>query len=80
MHAFERGESLANSARHDQCDSSDVVKQHEISKQLSFHFDGDRLGLAPVSLAPFNLLRNAGFDHRLTRPLVRSCFAEYAGL
>src|SRR6478672_3363576 len=23
------GESLANSARHDQCDSSDVVKRHE---------------------------------------------------
>jgi len=28
----------------------------KISKQLPFHLDGDRLGLAPVSLAPFNLL------------------------
>jgi hypothetical protein len=29
LSVVQRGESLANSARHDQCDSSDVVKRHE---------------------------------------------------
>jgi hypothetical protein len=50
LSVVQRGESLANSARHDQCDSSDVVKRHENPETALFHLDGDRLGLAPVSL------------------------------
>ena len=29
LSVVQRGESVANSARHDQCYSSDVVKRHE---------------------------------------------------
>ena len=48
LSVVQRGESVANSALHDRCYSSDVVKRHENLETARFHLDGDRRGLAPV--------------------------------
>jgi hypothetical protein len=47
LSVVQRGESVANSARHDQCYSSDVVKRHENPETVLFQLDGGRLDSRP---------------------------------
>jgi len=69
LSVVQRGESVANSARHDQCYSSDVVKRHENLETARFPpwwWPTRTRARFPRPVQFTSLSRaNAGFDHRL---------------